>query len=366
MAAYGAFVENSGTLSRSERNLVSQLRSKGLVAMCKTYGMDDRFLIFYEFDQRTNWMFDTFNGIQKEIHVNSRSINERGINSSLGLELLFFIDSSTVCGIVHTNPGNGRYWFNGKFDVDFVLHIDTVKYLGELDYTLDTRAQPTTLNAHSIHHLYSHTVDLTTGVLSEVNVTNIPHDLWSPMTRDGKLFGFAIDEKAIVNTKMLYEVSLIDGTKIEHEVKEEMDVLYYVLQVPSLWINNQLLAPLFDRNNYISTILKFDILQMKWEKTDIELEGRIRLMTVANGLLIVHVLTCKDKSDPIGPFFLREEFNQIYRFQYEAVDSLSNLAWLSMQRHSTRYPSFRDFFLSQIPKNYRLRPLWNNRKRKHE
>ncbi|KAI6219648.1 hypothetical protein M3Y95_01088900 [Aphelenchoides besseyi] len=93
---------------------------------------------------------------------------------------------------------------------------------------------------------------------------------------------------------------------------------------------------------------------MKWEKTKIEVEGRIETMTAADGLLVVHAFSRKCAS------------HQIYRFQYDGVDSLANLIWLSMRRYSKRNTSFRGWFISKIPKNYKLRPLWNNRKRKHD
>ncbi|KAI6178831.1 hypothetical protein M3Y98_00544300 [Aphelenchoides besseyi] len=294
----------NSALLQSKRSLISVLDSKGGAYMCKTYGADERFVIFFESDQRTNWILDTFNGTKKYL-------------------------SSTVCGIVHTNPGSKRYWFNGNFNIDFVLHIDAVKYLGELSYT---RTQPTTLNAYLTDRSYTYTVDLTNGILSEVKVADIPHDLWSPIVRDGKLFGFPVDENTIVNTKTLYEISLIDGSKTEHKVKEEIDVE----------IRNSL---------------------MKWERTNNEVDGRIESMTLTDGLLIVYAFNWNNELEPFGYAAREKEFNEaIYRFQYETVDSLSNLAWLLMQRHSFRNPSFHDFFLSKVPKTHRLCPLWDSRK----
>ncbi|KAI6194663.1 hypothetical protein M3Y96_01148400 [Aphelenchoides besseyi] len=355
MAAYGGLTENS-TFSRSERSLVSALDSMGAAYMCNTHGTEDRFVIVFESDRRINWIVDTFNDTKKEIHVDFSAIGEQNKPDGCGLETLYFIDSSTVCGIVFTGTYSRRYWFNGKFDMDFVLRINTINYLGELHFTLNTRAQPTTLNAHSIHHLYSHTVDLANGNLSELKVTNMPYDLWSPTVRD-------VDEKTIVNTKTLYEISLIDASKTEHEVKEEINVEIRNSLVPSLWTNTKLLTRIFDRNTYVSTVVKFDISQMKWEKTTIEVEGRIESMTLNDGLLIVYAFNWKNELEPFGYDAREMEFRQvIYRFQYEAVDSLANMMWLSMQRHSVQNPNFHEGFLSQVPKNYRLRPLWDSRK----
>ncbi|KAI6172529.1 hypothetical protein M3Y98_00983200 [Aphelenchoides besseyi] len=105
-------------------------------------------------------------------------------------------DDSTVCGVGFCYILGQRLWFNGNFDINLVfLRIDSIKYLGELNYTLDTQAQPPTLNTYSIDRFYSHTVDLGNGNLSDVKVTNMPHEISSPIVRDGKLFGFPVDEE---------------------------------------------------------------------------------------------------------------------------------------------------------------------------
>ncbi|KAI6194648.1 hypothetical protein M3Y96_01146900 [Aphelenchoides besseyi] len=148
------------------------------------------------------------------------------------------------------------------------------------------------------------------------------HNIWSPIAGNGRLFGFPVDNINRVNTRKLYEFSLVDGSKIEHEVEENIDKEIRMDLVPSVWTNDKLLVGVFDYSNEFSTVYKFDVLLKKWEKTKIEVNGPILSMTEADGILIVHALDDQIKT---------------YRFQYEAVDSLSNLAWLSMQRHSTRY-----------------------------
>ncbi|KAI6214770.1 hypothetical protein M3Y94_00307800 [Aphelenchoides besseyi] len=126
-------------------------------------------------------------------------------------------------------------------------------------------------------------------------------------------------------------------------------------QCDSLWADGKLLVGAFDYSNKMSTVHKFDISQMKWEKTKVEVEGRIRSMSLTDAVLHVHALV-----SPIDDFF------QTYRFQYDTVDSLANLVWLSMRRYSNWNPSFHEWFMSKLPKNHKLRPLWINRKRKHD
>ncbi|KAI6172567.1 hypothetical protein M3Y98_00987500 [Aphelenchoides besseyi] len=305
----------------------------------------------------TNVMVDTFNGTMNEICIDTSAIENPIKRHYLGLEIMCFMDGSTVCGLGFCETVNQRLWFNGNFDINFVLRIDTIKFLGGINYILNTEVQPATLNAYLSNRFYSYTADLNNGNLSDVKVTNMAYHIWSPVVSDGKLFGFPVEETRI-NTKMLYEISLIDGSKTEHKVKEDIIVEVRNRFIPALWTKNKLLVRVYDRNNDVSSILKFDISQMKWEKTTIQVEGRIESMTLTDGLLIVHAYSSKDKLDSSIDVHRDKESNQfIYRFQYEAIDSLANLTWLSMQRYSARNPSFREFFLSKVPKNLRLRPL---------
>ncbi|KAI6172594.1 hypothetical protein M3Y98_00990600 [Aphelenchoides besseyi] len=184
-----------------------------------------------------------------------------------------------------------------------------------MKYILDTKAQPATLKSYLHKHCYSYTVDLYNGNLSDVKVTDMQHKIRFPTIRNGKLFGFPDDQNGNINSKKLFEISLIDGSKIKHEVKGEIDRRDGTYFHPSLWINDKLLVGILDVFDYVPNIYKFDILQMKWEKTTIEVEGGIESMTLTDGLLIVHAYSPKDKLDSSGDDDRDKEFNQfIYRF----------------------------------------------------
>ncbi|KAI6214893.1 hypothetical protein M3Y94_00321800 [Aphelenchoides besseyi] len=172
------------------------------------------------------------------------------------------------------------------------------------------------------------------------------YKIWSPIFRNGKLFGFPVENKARINTKKLFEISLIDGSKIEHEVEDKSNMEIRTISCKFLWANDKLLVGVFDYYNNMSTVHKFDISQMKWEKTKIEVKGYITSMSFIDAVLHVHaVVSLID-----GP-------RQTYRFQYDTVDSLANLVWLSMRRYSNWNPSFHEWFMSKLPENYKRRSL---------
>ncbi|KAI6221707.1 hypothetical protein M3Y95_00990500 [Aphelenchoides besseyi] len=200
----------------------------------------------------------------------------------------------------------------------------------------------------------SWTIDMSNGNLSEPKRNNLRDSIWPSMIADGKLFGFAVDQNLIVNPNKLCEVSMVDGTKIEHEIeeKENMEISYY--STPYLWTNGQLLVGIEQHNLCtVSAIFKFDIARMKWEKTGIEVDGKIESMIVNDGMLIVYAFSPKNG------------LKQIYRFQYETVDLLANLIWLSMRRYSQHNPRFQRWFLSQLPKTHKFRGLETSGERKH-
>ncbi|KAI6228312.1 hypothetical protein M3Y95_00609200 [Aphelenchoides besseyi] len=173
------------------------------------------------------------------------------------------------------------------------------------------------------------------------------HELWHPILRNGKLFGFPYTDDVYhrVNAKKFWEISLVDGSKIEHTIEEKNNMKISISASSFCWNNDQMLAESRDYDNKVSTVYKFDISQMKWEKTTIEVEGIIRAMTVDDGLLTIRAESYVGNSIPV------------YRFQYEAVDSLANLVWLSMRRYSNWNPSFHEWFMSKLPKNYKRRLL---------
>ncbi|KAI6197209.1 hypothetical protein M3Y94_01197400 [Aphelenchoides besseyi] len=220
-------------------------------------------------------------------------------------------------------------------------------------FTLDPQSQPATLTGTSEKWCHSYIVDLSNGNLSDVTVTEMPHEIRYPIVRNGKLFGFAKADAYSINAKKLCEISLVDGSKIEHKIEDKNNIKISKYSYSFCWNNDQFLV---ESNNYcdiVATVHKFDISKMKWEKTTIEVKGRMNAMYLFNGQLIVEAHTYWQKSP------------QIYRFQYEAVDSLANLVWLSMRRYSNWNPSFRKWFMSKLPKNYKRRLLGNNKNRKH-
>ncbi|KAI6214768.1 hypothetical protein M3Y94_00307600 [Aphelenchoides besseyi] len=344
-------VEN-GTFLRSKRSLLSGPSSLRIPVMCKTYGIESRFQIFYEYDCLTNWIVDTFNGTKERIKIDFSAVTKPYMHA-LGLEIMCFIGPSTVCGVVDSKS-EGRSWFKGNIDADFDLRIETIKYLSGMLPTLDTQTQPATLRYQLDTRLFSYMVDLDNGNLSELNVINMHYEIWSPILRNGKLFGFPVDNRTRINTKKLFEISLIDGSKIEHEVEDKSNMEIRDKQCDSLWADGKLLVGAFDYSNKMSTVHKFDISQMKWEKTKVEVKGRIKSMSLTDAVLHIHAENQDNDS------------RQLYRFQYDTVDSLANLVWLSMRRYSNWNPSFYEWFMSKLPKNHKLRPLWINRKRKHD
>ncbi|KAI6197075.1 hypothetical protein M3Y94_01181900 [Aphelenchoides besseyi] len=227
----------------------------------------------------------------------------------------------------------------------FFLRIELWDYLAMNQLTLYTQAQSAILEGFSDRHFHSSNVDLATGRLSVLNSIDMQYKIWSPIRRNDKLFGFPYENETHINTKKLYELTFIDGSKIEHEIEEKNKVEIEVGWCSSLWIDDQLLVGVYDPHKYVSTVYKFDISQMKWTKTTIEVKNKIEAMTVDDGLLIVHANV------------ERTNCKQIYCFQYKAVDTLVNLIRLSMRRYSNQNPSFHEWFMSKLPKNHKLRPL---------
>ncbi|KAI6228539.1 hypothetical protein M3Y95_00632800 [Aphelenchoides besseyi] len=339
-------VEN-GTFLRSKRSLIAALEVDDCSLGCKIYGANGRFQIVY--NNCINYIVKTFDETIRVIRVDGSAVEELNEFDSLIVEIMCFIGPSTVCGVFFCYSIQKRFWFNGSFDeINSILCIHTVKHMKMLYFTLDPHAQPATLTGMSTSGKWCHSyiVDLSNGNLSDVTVTEMQHDIWSPMIRNGKLFGFPYtdDVYQLVNAKKFWEISLVDGSKIEYKIEEKTNIEISIFS-SSCWNNDQILVESYDYDNEVSTVYKFDISQMKWEKTTIEVKGRIQAMTVDDGLLIVQADTWQNES------------SQFYRFQYEAVDSLANLVWLSMRRYSKRNPSFQDWFISKLPKNYKRRLL---------
>ncbi|KAI6197338.1 hypothetical protein M3Y94_01212100 [Aphelenchoides besseyi] len=341
-------VEN-GTFLRSKRSVLCDLHDIEIsTLMCQIYGTDGRFQIVCECYRRKIWMVDTLNGTKRPILIDYSAIKQSEIYYFV-IEIMYFMAHSRVCGVFCFLTAGTRHWFNGHFDeINLVLHIDMMKFLEDFNNpTFDTRTQPPTLTGFLGFNLCSYTVDVANGNLSEANVINMHHDLWSSIFRNGKLYGFAFAQDWGINTNNLLEISLVDGSKIEHKIEDLINIGIRYDLVSSLWINNNFLVGVHDEGNEISTVYKFDISRMKWEKTTIEVEGRMESINIVNGSLIVQAY-----SEQNGR-------NILYRFQYEAVDSLANLVWLSMQRYSLWNSSFHDWFLSKVPKKHKLRSLWN-------
>ncbi|KAI6235133.1 hypothetical protein M3Y95_00018800 [Aphelenchoides besseyi] len=317
------------------------------------YYTESRFQIFYEYDSSQNWMVDTFNGTKKRIYIDFPAATKPYMQA-LGLDIMCFIGCSKVCGVVY-NKSDGRFWFKGNIDTDLVLRIKTIKYLTRMLPALDTQTQPATLRFQLDTRLFSYIVDLANGNLSEPNVINMHYKIWSPIFRNGKLFGFPVDDRTRINTKKLFEISLIDGSKIEHEVEDKSNMEIKNNCCDSLWANDKLLVGAFDYYNKMSTVHKFDISQMKWEKTKIEVKGRIRSMSFIDAVLHVHVVVKRI-----------DDLRQFYRFQYDTVDSLANLVWLSMRRYSNWNPSFHEWFMSNSQKTTNSAHCESTRIESHE
>ncbi|KAI6217516.1 Protein held out wings-like, protein [Aphelenchoides besseyi] len=278
-------IEN-GTFLRSKRSLVCELNGFRELAMSQIHGGDSRFLIVQEYGHEKNWMVDTFNETIKPILIDFSAIEEVNKPDYFDIKIICFIGNSTVCGAGYCSSKNKILWFKGKFDdVNAVLCIEMVKILEEFEQfqlTLNTQAQPPTLTHYWDSLYYSCTVDLANGNLSEVKVTNMHHNLWSPIIRDGKLFGFPDDPNRGVNVNKMFEISLVDGSTIEHEIENEnnIEVVNYIDS--SFWINDKLLVEVIDWHSGVSTVYKFDITQMKWESTKIEVEDDIKSMTLTD------------------------------------------------------------------------------------
>ncbi|KAI6218327.1 hypothetical protein M3Y95_01178200 [Aphelenchoides besseyi] len=336
-------VEN-GTFLRSKRSLIAAPDISGQTYECKLYGANGRFQIVHNL--HTNSIVDTFDETIQKIRIDVSAIEKLNESCCFCLEIMCFIGPSTVCGVLSCYLKMRQFWFKGTFDkVNSILRIDTVKNLKMHHCTLDTQAQPATLTSSLGKWCHSYIVDLSNGNLSDVTVTRTQHDIWHPILRNGKLFGFPYtDDEYLVNTKKFWEISLVDGSKIEHTIEEKNNIEILTCSSPC-WNNDQILVVSYDDRNEVSTAYKFDISQMKWEKTTIEVEGTIKAMTVDDGLLTIRTKNYSDNSI------------SVYRFQYEAVDSLANLVWLSMRRYSKWNPSFREWFMSKLPKNYKRRLL---------
>ncbi|KAI6228251.1 hypothetical protein M3Y95_00602900 [Aphelenchoides besseyi] len=335
-------VEN-GTFLRSKRSLVTQIAYNSL--MCRTYGLGRRFQIVSDVTQE-NWIVDTFNGHRKLIRIDLVPIDHSTKSDFFKLEIMYFTGRSTVCGVVYSFKLHAQFWFMGTFDdINIFLRIELWDYLAMNQLTLYTQAQSAILEGFSDRHFHSSNVDLATGRLSVLNSIDMQYKIWSPIRRNDKLFGFPYENETHINTKKLYELTFIDGSKIEHEIEEKNKVEIEVGWCSSLWIDDQLLVGVYDPHKYVSTVYKFDISQMKWTKTTIEVKNKIEAMTVDDGLLIVHANV------------ERTNCKQIYCFQYKAVDTLVNLIRLSMRRYSNQNPSFHEWFMSKLPKNHKLRPL---------
>ncbi|KAI6224732.1 hypothetical protein M3Y95_00783600 [Aphelenchoides besseyi] len=193
------------------------------------------------------------------------------------------------------------------------------------------------------------TIRITDSNLSVTNVCTLPFDVQFPTVRDNTLYAFCSNNDSLITTTKLLEFSFIDGTFNVHmiEKKDQLKVLSINKQV-FLWINDKLFIANYNFSSDISTIVEFDLANMRWTKTNMEVKGTVTKISITGKVLTVH---SREVGEPCCS-------NAVYQFHLGEVDSLANLIWSSMQRYAQFNPQFKEWYVSKLTTNSAYRPLW--------
>ncbi|KAI6224716.1 hypothetical protein M3Y95_00782000 [Aphelenchoides besseyi] len=172
----------------------------------------------------------------------------------------------------------------------------------------------------------------------------LPFKLHYPTVRNNRLFGFRRGVREVDTTKLV-EVSLTDGTKMEREIKNRDYLQINTNPFTYAWSKNTLFAVHFDQNSDLSTIVRFDLRELKWTTTNMEVKGTASELSIAGCVLTV------SSNAVIGD----EPEDHYYQFHMNKVDSFANLIWRSVHQYTHSNPLFTEWFVSKLPINSRFR-----------
>ncbi|KAI6223440.1 hypothetical protein M3Y95_00890500 [Aphelenchoides besseyi] len=169
----------------------------------------------------------------------------------------------------------------------------------------------------------------------------LPFPVVFPTLQDDKLFGFKdYDLESII------EYSLTDQITREHKIeKYPVQYEYHITFNHHVWVGDKLLVGVNHRDwtHLMSKIILFDMVDLKWKKTNYEMKGFI--IGLSYGCHLLTVSTCSMHST-----------TRIYQFQHTGTDLLMNTIWNAVRRYSQYNAKFYEWFQTKLPQSSKSRP----------
>ncbi|KAI6178329.1 hypothetical protein M3Y98_00489100 [Aphelenchoides besseyi] len=267
--------------------------------MCTTSGLDERFFVTYKCPD--HFVVDTFYGTKKLIAFDWSAIttnkNRTRKQGKFYLRFLHFVDEKHVYGTIICFSANVVAIISGTFDsATCVLKFGRFFVLnGWYDHHLlidETTKRGSILLRPSTPGPMKHmAINFDDNQLSLGGTTEVPFTLHFPMKLDNKLYGFRADD--MVNAHQLVEFSLADGTQTVHNIEIGNRTSKYTAHT---WCANKLLVAQFNKSAGTSSISGFDLVDLKWQETKLEVKGKVRNLSLVGSSLIVFAYVKKSRN----------------------------------------------------------------------
>ncbi|KAI6224740.1 hypothetical protein M3Y95_00784400 [Aphelenchoides besseyi] len=202
--------------------------------MCTDQGNDPRFLVH---SGNSPYVVDTSDGTKKYITFDLpliAAIDRPNQRPRIDLVDICFLPHERVLGIIYLDD-NATFLFDGRFDfgscrvaIDSMIHLDGYLYGTFLVNETATRVHLLIEAGPDVRTVFE--IRITNTSLTLNNTIRLPFQLRYPIVRDDRLLGFR-SENGELDTTMLVEVSLTDGTEIRHKVKMDDQIADLILML---------------------------------------------------------------------------------------------------------------------------------------
>ncbi|KAI6231206.1 hypothetical protein M3Y95_00356900 [Aphelenchoides besseyi] len=299
------FINNQMFLS-TQRSVI-HTSSRPFILMCRTKENAGRFVFICDFPD--HFVLDAFQGVEKKLEINWMDVPQflGGQQQAVFLQNLCLVNDDRVFGTMRLyGPPASTFVFIGTFDSQ--NSVLTFKKIVEIADAY----QPDVFVTETFRLLYTQGSDsmrvkevvVDGDDVSVTNTVNVPFRMFFATLQDNRLFGFCGSEPKYIDE--LVEYSLIDGVKREHKIEEENWSKFKVDYThPHVWMKNKLFVAVSDLDDSVSKIVEFNLSTLKWNETELEVDGVVRQLTVSNSSLFVHAAKGSG----------REKQSIFYRFQ---------------------------------------------------
>ncbi|KAI6210392.1 hypothetical protein M3Y96_00323300 [Aphelenchoides besseyi] len=340
----------NGTFLQSERSIVHRFGDRWRGNLIATI---DRFHVLGYSPEY--FLLDSFSGTQKKIDFECLPVALEGIQmndlKSFCLNKIVFLDDGRLLATIRhfdldiTTLSVGTFDFNNcvmKFKA--TIRLDQ---LANHELFVDEKVS-ILLDARESFNIS--TINLDDDNIRLENAIQIPRKLRFPRLCGSKLYGF--NEINPLDANTLVEFSLTDQTLKEHKIEQRNQLNQMVNYLSEyIWVNNKLLLAPFDEEGKTTTmLLQFDLVDMKWTKTNMEVKGTVSNFAHTADHLIVY------NNEYDGDNCV----HSLYQFRLNGTETLAELTWKAMRRYSNEHRELFERFNKNLSITSRFRSMWDD------